>query len=93
MKRKRLSIEQIVAILKQAELEMQVVDLIRQISMLEQTQRSPSIHVCAPVKKAAACRPIPVQLHRRACFSSYAIPSLRNARCRPRRARKICLRA
>lgn len=93
MTRKRFSIEQIVAALKQAELEMPVADLIRQIGISEHTQKSPSIHARAPVKTAAACRPIPVQLRRRACLSSYATPSLRNARYRPRRARKICLRA
>ncbi|SIT69494.1 putative transposase [Burkholderia sp. b14] len=37
MKRKRFSIEQIVAVLKQAELGMPVADLIRQIGICEQT--------------------------------------------------------
>ncbi len=37
MKRKRFSVEQIVAVLKQAELGMPVADLIRQIGISEQT--------------------------------------------------------
>lgn len=37
MKRKRFSIEQIVAVLKQAELGMPVADLIRQVGISEQT--------------------------------------------------------
>jgi len=37
MKRKRFSIEQIVAVLKQAELDMPVVDVIRQVGISEQT--------------------------------------------------------
>ena len=37
MKRKRLSGEQIVAVLKQAELGMRVADLIRQVGISEQT--------------------------------------------------------
>ena len=37
MKKKRFSIEQIVAVLKQAELGMPVVDLIRQVGISEQT--------------------------------------------------------
>lgn len=37
MKRKRFSVEQIVAVLKQAELGMPVVDLIRQVGISEQT--------------------------------------------------------
>jgi putative transposase len=37
MKRKRFSIEQIVAVLKQAELGMPVVDVIRQVGISEQT--------------------------------------------------------
>ena len=37
MKRKRFSVEQIVAVLKQAELGMAVVDIIRQVGISEQT--------------------------------------------------------
>lgn len=37
MKRKRFSIEQIVAVLKQAELGMPVADVIRQVGISEQT--------------------------------------------------------
>lgn len=37
MKRKRFSVEQIVAVLKQAELGMPVADLIRQVGISEQT--------------------------------------------------------
>ena len=37
MKRKRFSVEQIVAVLKQAELGMPVADLIRQVGIAEQT--------------------------------------------------------
>jgi putative transposase len=37
MKRKRFSVEQIVAVLKQAELGMRVADIIRQIGIYEQT--------------------------------------------------------
>ena len=37
MKRKRFSVEQIVAVLKQAELGMPVADVIRQIGISEQT--------------------------------------------------------
>lgn len=37
MKRKRFSIEQIVAVLKQAELGMPVADIIRQVGIAEQT--------------------------------------------------------
>lgn len=37
MKRKRFSVEQIVAILKQAELGLPVADLIRQVGISEQT--------------------------------------------------------
>lgn len=37
MKKKRFSVEQIVAILKQAELGIPVVELIRQVGVLEQT--------------------------------------------------------
>jgi putative transposase len=37
MKKKRFSIEQIVAVLKQAELGMPVADLIRQVGISEQT--------------------------------------------------------
>jgi transposase-like protein len=37
MKRKRFSVEQIVAVLKQAELGMPVADVIRQIGIAEQT--------------------------------------------------------
>jgi putative transposase len=37
MKRKRFSVEQIVAVVKQAELSLQVADLIRQVGISEQT--------------------------------------------------------
>ena len=37
MKRKRFSVEQIVAVLKQAELGLPVADLVRQIGIFEQT--------------------------------------------------------
>ena len=37
MKRKRFSVEQIVAVLKQAELGMAVADIIRQVGISEQT--------------------------------------------------------
>lgn len=37
MKRKRFSVEQIVAVLKQAELGMPVADILRQVSISEQT--------------------------------------------------------
>lgn len=37
MKRKRFSIEQIVAVLKQAELGMPVADILRQVGISEQT--------------------------------------------------------
>lgn len=37
MKRKRFSVEQIVAVLKQAELGMPVADLIRQVGISEET--------------------------------------------------------
>jgi putative transposase len=37
MKRKRVSVEQIVAVLKQAEMGMAVADLIRQVGISEQT--------------------------------------------------------
>lgn len=39
MKKKRFSVEQIVAILKQAELGMPVADVIRQVGIFEQTFR------------------------------------------------------
>jgi len=46
MKRKRYSVEQIVAILKQAELGLPVADLIRQVGISEQTAGRSSMRDC-----------------------------------------------
>jgi putative transposase len=40
MKKKRFSVEQIVAVLKQAELGLPVADLVRQVGISEQTWRN-----------------------------------------------------
>jgi hypothetical protein len=48
VKRKRFSVEQIVAVLKQAELGMAVADIIRQVGISEQNVLSLEEAVCRP---------------------------------------------
>lgn len=54
MKKKRFSIEQIVAVLKQAEIGMPVADLIRQMGISEQTILSLEETVCWTAVRASA---------------------------------------